>query len=117
MRLSSSSSSAARLWIARTQAGLPVPATGLLRSPSSRRQHARVPGGSGPSRRRTGGAGRVLAVSVPERQTVTDRTPPPPPPEVEVKVVGIGSRGAYAINKLIQHSQVWLGARWSCGKA
>lgn len=54
----------------------------------------------------------MLAVSVPERQTVTDRTPPPPPPEVEVKVVGIGSRGAYAINKLIQHSQVQKAELW-----
>lgn len=55
-----------------------------------------------------GGAGGVAAISTPERQTVTDRTPPPPPPEVEVKVIGIGSRGAAALSKLVSRGKVGL---------
>ena len=58
----------------------------------------------------------AAAVSSPERLTVTDRTPPPPPPEVEVKVIGIGSRGASALSKLVQHGKVgrMRGAHWCC---
>ncbi|PRW61363.1 domain-containing 2 [Chlorella sorokiniana] len=67
--------------------------------------------GAGSSRRQRS-AVDVAAVSSPERVTVTDRTPPPPPPEVEVKVIGIGSRGASAISKLVQHGKVNNAELW-----
>ncbi len=54
--------------------------------------------------------GSIAAVSTPERLTVSDRTPAPPPPEVEVRVIGIGTRGANALTKLVERGKV--GAAW-----
>lgn len=47
--------------------------------------------------------------STPGRLTVSDRIPAPPAPEVEVRVIGIGSRGASAITKLVEHGKVGAG--------
>lgn len=86
-------------------------AAALARPRASRwqRQGRHAAGSAG--RRRRGTLG-VAAVSSPERVTVTDRTPPPPPPEVEVKVIGVGSRGASAISKLVQHGKVNSAELW-----
>lgn len=51
-------------------------------------------------------SGSITAVSTPERLTVSDRTPAPPPQEVEVRVIGIGTRGANALTKLVERGKV-----------
>ena len=101
--------------------------SGYAAAPRRRRRHtgwaqrvASTTAGASPSgslpRCRQAGAMRVTAISTPERLTVSDRSPSPPSPEVDVRVVGFGSRGANAMNKLMQHGKVG-GALFAGGMA